>query len=437
MPAVDGSPDCGTKGLHPLLPLFLTFVSDITKGSIISKPVAIDASALRAYGGGGEAVAWEGRPSGAPRSRGALHGTERTDSELLARIGMATFHEIIMTLSTALSSGGLEESLALEDGTLIKKHYLWGQLAEMLSHLMEFSLSTDFGSVPRDAGNLTDDEDDDEDEEEEEEGSDEDDKHDGNEDCGKKDRTPVQNGTRDDVAEGGLCDLTHNESEDKAVSDNAGVGNNTRSNKTAKATESPCFRVAPSHPAENSSGKPSRESRGIEVLPNLGFVMTQLVLTLKLVDQIRVLLDLHARAQSNLLTGESTRVLLHSLRDAAVHARTFNSNLSLRTALWRCGFMELPLTKLVDEIGRTMYGTQGSGGRPLRLLPHLFEQEAAANRHLLSILFKMYTGNDADVCGKDDDEDGDPLKDRDGCAELNLLPKRKPGRLILGALDAI
>ena len=46
-----------------------------------------------------------------------------------------------------------------------------------------------------------------------------------------------------------------------------------------------------------------------------------------------------------------------------------------------------------------MYGNSNSIGRSLRLLPHLFEQEAAANRHLLAILFKLYTGDDADNDG--------------------------------------
>jgi|MDSY01.2.fsa_nt_gb hypothetical protein len=419
--------DSATSGLHPLLFLFLNFISDITTGAILTKSgtAGIRATTTNRFIGGVNTA--EGRPSNITNCN-ALKGVERTDSELLARIGMATLHELIMALSGALNSN-FDESLASDDGTVITKCSLWHQIAIALTQLMEFGLSTDFGSVPRDVGNLTDDEDDEEEEEEEEEeeqtkGGDGEDgelresgeeyRQEGGE--GKKEEFCVKNNEvrtnndgmttdarREDEVRQSPPGVDRGSEVSGASRDKRGDGKPSSRDETATASVTEKTDVSsPSLPfvdLSSSSGETDgklSKTGGIEVLPNLGFVMTQLVLTLKLVDQMRVLLDLHTHGRTKVLTVDTTRMLLHSLRDAALHARAFNANVSLRTALWRCGFMELPLTRLVDEHGRAMYGNQGSGGRALRLLPHLFEQEASANRHLLSTIFKLYTGDDAD-----------------------------------------
>ena len=147
-----------TNGLHPLLPELLDFISDITKSAVVndSKGTASNSENVNiAAADGIKGVL-------SFRSRANEIGAERTDSELLARIGMVTLYELTIALSSVLSREEFNGSTNAETKPVMSKEYLWGQIANVLNDLMEYSLATDFGSVPQDAGNLTDDEDDDE-----------------------------------------------------------------------------------------------------------------------------------------------------------------------------------------------------------------------------------------------------------------------------------
>mmetsp|Transcript_85660 Transcript_85660/g.171467 ORF Transcript_85660/g.171467 Transcript_85660/m.171467 type:complete len:411 (+) Transcript_85660:1469-2701(+) len=121
------------------------------------------------------------------------------------------------------------------------------------------------------------------------------------------------------------------------------------------------------------------------------------------------------------LSEETTTLLLRALFEVAAHARAVNTNLPLRKALWRCGFMDLPPTRLVDSRGDPLPGP------PLRLLPHVLEQEAAATRHLLAVLFRMYTGHDADGNGSSSrNRNGTATGGGDGETQTAAQPQPPP-----------
>jgi len=111
--------------------------------------------------------------------------------------------------------------------------------------------------------------------------------------------------------------------------------------------------------------------------------MTRLVIAIQVERLLRVMLDVHEEQ----LGEDAERKLVRTLHAMAYAGRTFNTNLALRSTLWKRGFFTPPAP--VQGLAKDQWDA-------LIKLPHLLEQEVFGYRHLLSVLFRLYTGHAAD-----------------------------------------